>query len=153
MGAQPMNRRLAGWLRRYGPAELLSLAAILAASRLALALTDSVPLAALAGAWAEGLVYYAVMLGRELRARGAGAPAGAAGVARDLLLEFGPSELLDSLLVRPAALAAGLALAPSPALGALAGKLAADLVFYVPTIVSYEQIRRWRARGEEVTPC
>ncbi|HMQ32179.1 MAG TPA: hypothetical protein PKD53_15725 [Chloroflexaceae bacterium] len=153
MGTRPMKRRLAEWLRRYGPAELLSLAAILSASWLALALTDSVPIAALVGTWTEGLVYYGVMAGRELRARGRATPAAALRAARDLLLEFGPSELLDSLLVRPAALAAGLALAPSPALGALAGKLAADLVFYVPTIASYEQMRRWRAKGEEAAPC
>jgi hypothetical protein len=36
-------------------------------------------------------------------------------------------------------------LAPSPALGIIAGKLAADICFYVPAIVSYELLRR-RAR-------
>jgi hypothetical protein len=33
-------------------------------------------------------------------------------------------------------------LAPNPALGLVAGKLMADLVFYLPTIVGYELLRR-----------
>ena len=74
-------------------------------------------------------------------------------IVRDLLLEFGPAELLDSLLIRPAALATGLALVTPPALGALAGKLVADLLFYLPTIASYELIRRHRRpASEEAAP-
>jgi hypothetical protein len=40
---------------------------------------------------------------------------------------------------------AGMMLAPNTAVGVAAGKLAADLLFYVPTIVSYEVLCR-RAR-------
>lgn len=68
--------------------------------------------------------------------------------ARDLVLEFGPAELADSLVVRPVALTAGLAWIGPPALGALVGKLTADFLFYLPTITSYELLRRARAREE-----
>ena len=47
-----------------------------------------------------------------------------------LLAEFGPAELLDSLLIRPAALFLGVLLLPDPVWGLLAGKIVADLVFY-----------------------
>jgi hypothetical protein len=141
----------AAWLRRYLPAELLAITATLAATGAALALTGSVLLAALAGTWAENLAYYGLMLARELRARGR-SPRAALAALRDLLLEFGPAELLDSLLVRPAALYLAMAAAPTPLLGAAAGKLAADLIFYLPTIASYELLRRRRAAAEEVTP-
>jgi hypothetical protein len=84
-----------------------------------------------------------MMLGRELAQRGIRAlPA----VARDLFIEFGPAEALDSFLLRPASVFAGLSLAPHPALGIVAGKVAADLSFYAPAIVSHE-LQRWYARA------
>jgi hypothetical protein len=153
MVTREVPRKLGVWLRRYGPAELLSLTATVCASWLALALSDSVLVAALAATWAENLAYYGLIVARELWA--GGRPSGRAALRslRDLLLEFGPAELLDSLLVRPTALAAGMALLPAPWLAALAGKLAADLVFYVPTIVSYELIRRRDSDLKEAAQC
>ena len=47
-----------------------------------------------------------------------------------LLAEFGPAELLDTLLIRPAALTLGVFLLPDPLWGLLAGKVFADIVFY-----------------------
>jgi hypothetical protein len=47
-----------------------------------------------------------------------------------LVAEFGAAELLDTFLVRPAALVLGVWLIPDPLLGMLAGKVAADIVFY-----------------------
>ncbi|MFL5800874.1 MAG: hypothetical protein ACJ8CR_03955 [Roseiflexaceae bacterium] len=84
-----------------------------------------------------------MMLGRELARRGLRAlPA----VLCDLALEFGPAEALDSLLLRPALMYAGLTMIPSLALGIVFGQVAADIVFYVPTVVSYELLRRRDAR-------
>jgi hypothetical protein len=83
-----------------------------------------------------------MMLGRELARRGVGA---LSAVMCALALEFGLAEALDSLLLRPALMYAGVMLAPNTALGVAVGKFAADLVFYVPTIVSYDLLRR-RAR-------
>lgn len=147
MATRPLRSRPAEWLRRYGPPELLCLGVTLGSSWLALAATGNLLLAALVGTWAEFVAYYGTILCRELVAAGRPSPRAALGTARAMLLEFGPAELLDSMLVRPAALAAGMALLPSAALGALAGKLVADLVFYVPTIASYELLRRRRAAG------
>ena len=47
-----------------------------------------------------------------------------------LLAEFGPAELLDTLLIRPAALTLGVFLLPDPLWGLLAGKVFADIIFY-----------------------
>jgi len=55
---------------------------------------------------------------------------------------LGLAEVLDCLLLRPALLYTGQMLAPNTAMGVVAGKLAADLIFYVPTIVSYELLHR-----------
>ena len=47
-----------------------------------------------------------------------------------LVAEFGVAELLDTLLIRPAALMLGVWLLPDPLWGLLAGKVVADIVFY-----------------------
>ena len=66
---------------------------------------------------------------------------GAARTIARLLAEFGPAELLDSLLIRP--LAMGLATRwLGRTIGVLAGKIAADVTFYLPVIASYE-FQRW----------
>ena len=55
------------------------------------------------------------------------------GIGRAIALlaaEFGAAELLDTFLVRPAALMLGVWLVPDPLWGMLAGKVAADIVFY-----------------------
>ncbi len=60
---------------------------------------------------------------------------------RGLLLEFGPAELLDTGLVRPMTMALGTTLLGwGP--GIVAGKLLADVVFYLPVIWVYERRRR-----------
>jgi hypothetical protein len=132
------------WLRRYLPAELAATPCALLAGLTAWQLSASPALAALAATWGENVGFYGVMLGRELaRSRSLCAlPA----VVRGLVLEFGPAEALDSLLLRPASVYAGLALAPHPALGMIAGKLFADVGFYAPAIVSHE-LQRWWARS------
>lgn len=143
-----MSRPMA-WLRRYLPAEAVSMPVTVLATLATLELSGSLLLAAVVGTWSECLAYYAVIVWRELRARRCATLAGALGAVRDLLLEFGPAELLDSALVRPAAIAAALALIPAPALGAVVGKLLADALFYLPTIVSYELLRlRGRAADD-----
>jgi hypothetical protein len=145
MRAMPLTSRAMEWARRYLPAELLGTAATLLGAGAALVVWQSAAAGAVAGTWAEGLVFYGVIVARDLQARGRPSPSAALAALRDLLLEFGPAELLDCTIIRPTALYAGLALAPSPAIGLLVGKLVADMVFYLPTIASYELMRRGRA--------
>ena len=112
-------RRAGPWLRRYGPAELI---AIVGAA------------AAYGAAVGDAVAYYGLLLAREARARGAFT------AARALVVEFGPAEVLDAALVRPACMVLAVA-ALGPVVGVVVAKLAADLVFYVPVIVTYEATR------------
>ena len=57
---------------------------------------------------------------------------------RNLILEFGVSEVLDSFLVRPFTMYIFPLLIGNLQLGILVGKLAADVIFYIPTIIAYE---------------
>jgi ornithine decarboxylase len=62
-------------------------------------------------------------------------------------VEFGPAELTDTLLVRPAAMFLGSLATGNVLVGVLIGKVAADLVFYGLAISSYEfVVRRWALR-------
>ena len=63
--------------------------------------------------------------------------------ARDILIEFGPAELLDSLLVRPLFMFIAPQLVGPYALGVFVGKIAADLVFYSVAVIGYEARKRW----------
>jgi len=134
------ERRALTWLRRYGPAELIALLGALAGYVLLEAATASHVAAAYGAALGDNLGYYGFIVAREIRAKVVGRPhpvRGAVRVCRGLALEFGPAELLDSTIVRPACVTVATG-AFGMALGVLVAKVAADLVFYVPVITSFE---------------
>jgi hypothetical protein len=129
--------RLRVWVRRYAPAEAAAVLAALVSATVADRF--GVPaVTAFAGAIGEGVAFYTVIILRELRAS-RGRPV--LGVARDLLLEFGPAELLDALVVRPLAMYLGPVLTGNLAAGILLGKVAADAVFYTLAAVGHEARR------------
>lgn len=140
-----LRQRALVWLWRYLPAEIASLSASLGCAWAVMALTDNVIFTALAATWAENLAYYGSMIVRELRARPRLTPATVLAVLRDIVLEFGVAEILDSMLIRPGALYLAISLLPHFGLAVIAGKFLADVVFYIPTIVSFELLRQ-RAR-------
>ncbi len=131
------------WLRRYAPAEVAALlGAVLAAGAVE---RFGLPAAtAYAGVLGEGIAFYAVLFVRDLRRRHAVLP-----TLRALLVEFGPAELLDTTLIRPGAMYLGPLLIGQVTAGVVAGKLAADAVFYTLAIVGYEA---HRSRSERRTP-
>jgi hypothetical protein len=143
--ARALRQKLAGWLYRYLPAEILGTICALVGASLAFALTGSEAVAALVGAWAENLGFYGRLLAREFAA--ATSLRGRLRALRDIALEFGPAEALDSLL-RPALMGLGIALLPELRWGVMAGKLAADLLFYGMAIAVYE-LRMKYATGQQ----
>ncbi|WP_177232091.1 hypothetical protein [Agromyces sp. CF514] len=145
------------WLLRYLPSEVLGTVAALAGAWATHEATGSLALAALVGSLAETVGYYTPVVVRAVRGhagsgrvrairaahgRGRATLAIAWLALRSIAVEFGPAELVDSLLVRPALLwMAGALWGPNP--GAwLVGKLVADAVFYAIAIVSFESGRR-----------
>ena len=139
LDALPATNRPLVWLRRYLPAELVCTASGLFAAWAAAVLTGSPAAIAVAGTLGENVGFYGMMLGREIAQRGLRT---LSPIIHDLMLEFGLAEVLDCLLLRPALMYIGQMLAPNTALGVVAGKLVADLIFYVPTIVSYELLHQ-----------
>ncbi|TGE23095.1 hypothetical protein [Hymenobacter metallicola] len=134
------------WLQRYGPAEVLSILATLAAAGLTFQLTGSYVSTALAGTWAGNAAYFGYILAldiwqtrRQLRAAGRAYSAHTLGRnLRALVVEFGLAEVFDSLLIRPALMYYLPKAVGSLSGGILLAKILADVTFYVPAIVSYE---------------
>jgi hypothetical protein len=137
------------WLRRYGIAECAGLTCALVGSFTVRRLTGSNIAAAYGGAWGESLGYSSVIILRDYlaaarAAHAAGRSVGArdaGGVATGLLTEFGPAALLDTLVVRPFTMGVGMRLI-GPRIGLIAGKIAADILFYLPVIFMYERRKR-----------
>lgn len=137
--------RLGHWLARYGPAEILGTITALAGSFAVFHLTHNNIAAAYGGAMGENVGFYGLIITRQIlrdrRSTDSYGPRGAARTIARLLAEFGPAEALDSLLTRP--LAMGLATRwLGRGVGVIAGKIAADVTFYLPVIASYE-FQRW----------
>jgi hypothetical protein len=79
------------------PAELVATPSALFFAWAAANLTGTAAAAAVAATWGENLAFYGMMLGRELAERGGLRALPAA--LRDLFLEFGPTEALDSFVL------------------------------------------------------
>jgi hypothetical protein len=58
-------------------------------------------------------------------------------------LEFGLTEVIDSVVLRPALMYACTLLVSNAVVGVLLGKLAADVTFYIPAIAAFELRRRY----------
>lgn len=119
------------WVCRYLPAEVAGTAALILAGVAATIWTSSPILIALAALVGECLGFYG-MLAVTLRLDAANAPAevGRLRPTRLFADEFGAVEIVDTLVIRPLALLIGVLLVGEPVWGLLAGKIAADIVFY-----------------------
>ena len=147
--------KLAQWVARYGPPEVIGTATAIAGSVIVHHLNGNEIAAAYGGAMGENLGFYGTLLLREFlrgrrAARAAGRPYRRAEFARSaaaILFEFGPAALLYSFIVRP--LLMGVASHHfGQVKGVVLGKLASDVTFYLPVIASYEIRQRIQRRTQ-----
>ena len=141
-----MTKKLLEWGKRYLPAEALSLVATLVAGAATFTLSHNRAATALAATWAGNVAYFGCILLQDIVAtRRARQAAGKTYTAklfgknlRALAVEFGAAEVLDSFLIRPLLMYYLPLWLGSLSGGILAAKLAADVTFYIPAIISYE---------------
>jgi hypothetical protein len=150
--SEGVRRKLREWVGRYLPAEVLGTVTALAAAWTVHAASGSLISAAVAGTLGESLGYYGCMAVREAlvhdsRHRHHGRMRRlwltGANTVRDMLIEFGPAELVDSFLVRPFFMFLMPSLLDNFTAGILLGKLAADVIFYSLAIGAYELRRQY----------
>ncbi len=116
--------------------------------------TDNDIAAAYAGAVGENTGFYSTMMAREIikdvhQAKADGQPYSPNLILKTvgkLFVEFGPAEVLDSLLIRPATMGLGARLLGKE-IGVITGKIIADVSFYAPAIISYEFKKNFSGSG------
>ena len=143
------RKRLRIWVARYGFSELAGITTAFAGSWLLSSATGNSIATAYGAAVGEAVGFYGSLITRALihEAYAAGSQRRPFGFRemivtwRGLFLEFGPAELLDTGLIRPLAMSVGISTL-GPGLGVVAGKILADIAFYLPVIWIYEHRRK-----------
>lgn len=127
------RRRFWFWVARYLPAEIAGTAAMILAGLGVTLWTDNaavIAAAAVIGEFAGFYLVLAITIHLEQTRLGFSARRALGRTVMLLVAEFGAAELLDTFLIRPAAIILGVWLLPDPVWGLLAGKIVADVVFY-----------------------
>lgn len=139
-----MKHKLREWLWRYLPAEIAGTFTALASALVAHQLFKNEVLTAYAGAWGENIGYYSVIFVREFLKEGAEFSfKNFLKIMRNVCVEFGVAEVLDSFVLRPLFMYIFPTLLKNYPAGILAGKIAADVTFYIPAILGYEVRKKY----------
>lgn len=142
------GKKLLEWLRRYLPCEIAGTTCEMGGAAIAYAMTESLAAAAVVATVGASIGYYAAAYVAAVRTAYRGQPSPrrtsraltANGLAlRSVAVEFGPAEVVDSLLVRPLAFYYGPILFGGNVAGWIFAKVVADVGFYVLAIFSYER--------------
>lgn len=137
--------KLYGWIKRYFVPEIVSILFAYTASYLTYDYTNNEIAAAYGATIATSFGFYGTVLVRDIKkdcgeAKKKSEQYGLKGLAktvRNLIFEFGIAELIDVGITRPAATLGAVNLF-GRGIGVIVGKIAADVVFYVPAIIAYE---------------
>lgn len=141
-----MKNRAKEWIKRYLPAEIISIVVTLVSSLLTYKLTKSNLTTALVGTWVGNIGYFGTILltdvfttNRELVLKNKPYTLKTFILnVRALFVEFGIAEFFDSLFVRPTLMYYLPIWVNDISLGVIIAKFAADITFYVPAIIAYE---------------
>ncbi len=136
------------WVRRYLPCEIAGTVGELGGAAIAYEITGSLAAAAVVATIGASVGYYAAAYLAAIRIAYRAHQSlptvrrvliSNALALRSVVVEFGPAELLDSLLVRPVAYYLGPILFGGTVTGWIFAKLVSDAGFYVLAIFSYER--------------
>lgn len=142
-----MNVKIREWVKRYGLAEIYGLIGALIGGVFCQRIFQNSVMSALGGTWGENLGYYGAIILRDLKYQrklhGIVDLTSILKIIRNIVIEFGPAEYLDSFLIRPFMMYIFPSVTNNLMIGLILGKFAADMIFYIPTIISYELKKRF----------
>lgn len=137
-----MKKKIKVWIKRYFLAEILALFGALVGGILIHITFHNFILTALGGTWGENIGYYGTIVIKDLEKLQEKHKKITVFILikliRNLILEFGPGEYLDSFIIRPFTMYIFPLILHNLYLGLIIGKFTADITFYIPTIISYE---------------
>ena len=145
-----MHQKIKEWLKRYLPAELLSILATLAGGWLAFEFSGNQLATALTATWAGNVAYFGYIIASDIfkstrNCRAQELPYTFKNFLQNikaLVIEFGVAEVADSFFIRPALLYYFPIWTGNLTTGIILAKLTADISFYVPAIIGYEFSKR-----------
>ncbi len=154
-----MNSNLIDWLSRYLLAELAGIVGAVVGGSIVQLVASNQALVALGGVWGENLGFYTtIFLSSIIRAASTCKALNvrdAYSIVRKICVEFGVSEVVDTLVTRPLLLYAFTSMTDNVPIGLCLAKVSADVAFYSITILMYEyskqEVPRERPTGSSVS--
>lgn len=141
-----MKNKIREWIRRYLLADILSTILSLGTAWVIHRTSGDNVLAAFVGSAMASISFYGIIAYSDVKKslkhhRKHDLRYGFAAYFKDLrnlIIEFGPSEILDVLAVRPFFMYLMPKLMGEFVLGTFVGKMIADFIFFIPAIIMYE---------------
>lgn len=134
-----LKEKLIRYARRYIVAEISGTVCAILVSLFVFWFTGDKLVTAVAGAWSEGIGFYGTILLRDIvSTKKNKMPVSIGAHSRNIFLEFGPSEVMDSFLTRPGSMFLFSVLISNLTVATLLGKITADIIFYTVTILLVE---------------
>lgn len=125
------------WFNRYSvPLVLATLAAIISANIIKSLFGNNI-IAGITATWVDNLVFYGYITITDLKNKHFNI-INLLKHSRNMVVEFGPAEYLDSFILRPFYLSSFPYFISNYSLAIVLGSLAAEVSFFIPTIISYE---------------
>lgn len=143
-----MKSSFVEWIRRYGVAELVSLVLGVVLTAGSYLLVGSIIGSAFFGSVVETVSFYFVIAYREVRhrkrkERDSFGLISIVKLFRNLLVEFGPAEYLDTVVIRPFWFSLFPLFITNYSFAIFLATIVADISFYVPVICSYELRKKY----------
>ncbi|HXA00964.1 MAG TPA: hypothetical protein VNW99_03190 [Cytophagaceae bacterium] len=150
-----MKAKIIEWIKRYAPAEVLSIITTFIAAGLTFSHTENHVAAALAATWGGNAGFFGYILtldifrsARESRLKNIPYKGKDLWInIRGLLVEFGITEIADSFFIRPFLMYYLPILTGNFSMGILLAKVAADITFYIPAIFFYEINKKYHRKN------
>lgn len=142
------KNKILEWIKRYGKAEIIGLLLGLFIANIIVFLTGNRIIAAFIATWTENLGFYGVITYNEYclqqKSNKARYPLKRYWIIfRNLILEFGPSEYLDSFVIRPLYFSVFPLFIDNYTLAIFLGSIVANITYYIPTIIAYEVRKKY----------
>ena len=141
-----MKNKIKERIKRYWIAEIFGTLGALVLPTIVSFFTSNIVILALSGTRWENIWFYGTMIFQEmykLKKLKHSPKHIFIKSLRNILLEFGIAEISDSLFVRPAIMYLTLSNINNMQLSIFVWKIIGDIVFYIPTVISYELRKKY----------
>jgi hypothetical protein len=147
-----INLKTREWLKRYLPAEIVGTATALSVASIVHFFSENYIFIVYTATLGEAVGFYSTVIIQNITAVNKKNRitnqlfqfSDLSNILANIVLEFGPSGLLDGLVIRPFFMYLFPVILKNFTLGILIGKLIGDLTFYMLVIFSYEMKKRYK---------